>query len=91
VVYLLTAEPLADPTGRPVLVGLTVGRAVGNAVARHRASRRLRAILAQLLPSLPSGSRVVVRALPGADTTPHLAEDVRVAVDAVLARVGVRT
>ncbi|CAB4901907.1 MAG: ribonuclease P protein component [Actinobacteria bacterium] len=47
-------------------VGLTVGAAVGNSVVRHRVSRQLRALIAPLLSSMPLGSQVVVRALPGA-------------------------
>lgn len=33
---------------------------------RNRVKRRLRAILAEVLPTLPAGTRVVVRALPPA-------------------------
>jgi ribonuclease P protein component len=47
-------------------VGLIVGRTVGGSVVRHQVSRRLRAQLAGLLDQLPAGSRLVVRALPGA-------------------------
>ena len=37
--------------GNGVRVGFTVSRKVGNAVARNRARRRLRAVVAQVLPS----------------------------------------
>lgn len=50
------------------MAGLAVSKAVGNAVVRNRVARRLRAILADAIPTLPSGSRVVVRALPAAAT-----------------------
>ena len=50
-------------------VGLIVGRTVGGSVVRHQVSRRLRAQLAGLLDQLPAGSRLVVRALPGAAST----------------------
>lgn len=46
------------------VAGFAVSRAVGGAVTRNLVTRRLRAILAELLPTLPTGSRVVVRALP---------------------------
>ena len=84
VVYLL-AEPGPRADER-VLVGLTVGRSVGNAVTRHRASRRLRALMADALPDLPSGARVVVRALPGAAQSSELGRDLRAALQTVLAR-----
>lgn len=50
----------------PAVVGLVVSRSVGNSVIRHRVSRRLRAVLAARLDSLPAGSGTVVRALPPA-------------------------
>jgi ribonuclease P protein component len=53
-----------DAPDRPARVGLIVGKSVGISVVRHRVSRRLRAQLADRLDRLPSGSRVVVRALP---------------------------
>lgn len=57
----------ARPPGRgdlPPRVGLAVSRAVGNAVRRNRAKRRLRARLAVLVPGLPAGTDLVVRAQP---------------------------
>ena len=50
----------------PGRIGFTVGKAVGNSVIRHRVTRRLREAVRPLLPDLPAGSRVVVRALPDA-------------------------
>jgi ribonuclease P protein component len=47
-------------------VGFVVGKSVGNSVVRHRVTRRLRAIIAVRLNSLPAGSATVVRALPSA-------------------------
>lgn len=49
-----------------VHIGFVVPRAVGNAVTRNRTKRRLRHVVAQLLPSIPSGTDLVVRALPAA-------------------------
>ncbi len=48
------------------MAGFAVSRAVGGAVVRNRVKRRLRAVVAQLLPTLPAGARVVIRALPAA-------------------------
>lgn len=73
-----TAGPL------PVQVGLVVSRAVGNSVVRHRVSRRLRAVIAPRLVSLPQGARLVVRALPAGSTasSAELARDLDAALDA---------
>lgn len=65
VLYLGQAEARAPDTTK---IGLIVGRTVGGSVVRHQVSRRLRAQLAGLLDRLPVGSRLVVRALPGAAT-----------------------
>ncbi len=48
--------------------GLVVSKAVGGAVVRHRVARRLRHLLIPRLDALPSGARVVVRALPPSGT-----------------------
>jgi ribonuclease P protein component len=53
------------------MAGFAVSRTVGGAVTRNLITRRLRAILAELLPTLPSGTRVVVRALPAAAAAPY--------------------
>jgi len=55
---------------RPTLVGFVVGKTVGSAVVRNRTKRRLRALIRPLLPSLPAGTRVVVRANPAAAAAP---------------------
>ena len=47
-------------------VGLVVSKAVGNAVTRTRVKRRLRAQMALILPELPAGTDVVIRANPPA-------------------------
>lgn len=44
--------------------GLVVSKAVGNAVTRHRVSRMLRHIFAELAPTVPAQATVVIRALP---------------------------
>ncbi|WP_164913000.1 ribonuclease P protein component [Mycobacteroides franklinii] len=49
-------------------VGLIVGKSVGGAVVRHRVSRRLRHVAAELLPKLEPVDRMVIRALPSSST-----------------------
>lgn len=51
-------------SARPPRVGLVVSKAVGNAVTRNQVKRRLRHQVAPLLPTLPAGTTVVLRALP---------------------------
>ena len=63
VVHYLPAEPGASSVAR---VGFVVGRAVGNSVIRHRTVRRLRHLVRDRLERLPTGSIVVIRALPPA-------------------------
>jgi ribonuclease P protein component len=70
----------------PVRCGFTVSKAVGNAVVRHRVTRRLRSLVASRLERLPAGSRLVVRALPGAARAPsdELARDLDAALTTML-------
>ncbi len=58
-------------------------------MVRNRVKRRLRAIMADVVGTLPAGSRVVVRALPASATATYgaLGADVRGAVGQVLAKV----
>ena len=49
-----------------VRVGMVVSKAVGNAVTRNRVKRRLRHLATDQLSRTPSGTDVVVRALPPA-------------------------
>jgi ribonuclease P protein component len=48
----------------PARIGFVVGRSVGNAVVRHRVQRRLRHLCRERLSLLPTGSELVIRALP---------------------------
>ena len=48
------------------MAGFAVSKAVGGAVVRNRVKRRLRALVADRIDTLPEGARVVVRALPPA-------------------------
>ena len=82
VVHLL---PGPGPTAEPARVGFVVNKAVGNAVLRNRVHRRLRAVMAAQLPSLPSGSLTVVRALPATATSSY--DELVADVDGALKRV----
>jgi ribonuclease P protein component len=53
----------------PCRFGFIVAKNVGNAVTRNRVRRRLKAATAEFLPSVPTGTDVVIRALPSAATT----------------------
>ncbi|CAB4939279.1 MAG: ribonuclease P protein component [Actinobacteria bacterium] len=59
------SPPPSEPFGL-TRVGLSVGKGVGGSVVRHRVARRLREEMRERLSLLPSGSTIVVRALPGA-------------------------
>lgn len=86
---LLVVSVLTSPDqAGPPRAGLVVGKAVGGSVVRSRTSRRLRHLLADRLDRLPTGSRVVVRALPGAGVAPSsaLGEDLDRALEKVLPR-----
>jgi ribonuclease P protein component len=52
-----------------VLVGVVVSKAIGNAVVRNRVKRRLRHLAADRIPTTPTGTDVVVRALPRSATS----------------------
>jgi len=58
------------PTGErlPPRAGFVVSSKVGNSVVRHRVTRRLRPLVREQLDSLPTGTALVVRALPAAAT-----------------------
>jgi ribonuclease P protein component len=64
VVHLLEPTPPRASTVA-TRAGFVVGRGVGNAVLRNRTRRRLRHLVRGRLASLPAGSTLVVRALPG--------------------------
>jgi len=85
VVYLL-AEPAGSAGASQV--GLVVGKTVGASVVRHRVSRRLRAQLQQRLDRIPSGAKLVVRALPETSTAPStaLGRDLSRALDKLTAK-----
>jgi ribonuclease P protein component len=59
-------------------VGFVVSKRIGNAVVRNRVTRRLREIVRPHFATLPAGSAIVLRALPGIEDQPFAAlqEDV---------------
>lgn len=79
------------PAGALPRVGLIVGKSVGGSVVRHRVARRLRGQLFSRLGSLPSGTGVVVRALPEAAhaTSAGLGADLDAALGTALDRMPV--
>ena len=84
-VHLLAADEAgADGvTPAPARAGLVVSKAVGGSVVRSRVSRRLRHQLRAIVPALPAGSRLVVRAAPAAAIadSASLAADLHRALD----------
>lgn len=48
--------------------GLVINKSVGNSVDRHNVARKIRHIIADNLFSLPTGSLLVLRALPAANS-----------------------
>jgi ribonuclease P protein component len=74
--------------GQPPRVGFVVSKAVGGAVVRNRTKRRLRALMAARVRSLPVGVDVVVRANPVAAQANSLSLGAE--LDSLLARVTAR-
>ncbi|GAB4062283.1 ribonuclease P protein component [Angustibacter speluncae] len=74
------------------LVGFVVSKAVGGSVVRNRVQRRLRHLMRPLLPELPAGALVVVRALPPAatSTSAELDADLRPALERCLRHAAAR-
>jgi ribonuclease P protein component len=64
----LASDPERAALSASPAAGLVVSKAVGGSVVRHRVARRLRHLLAERLPALPAGTRLVVRAAPSAAT-----------------------
>lgn len=86
VVHLLVEPAVGDPRALP-RAGFVVSKAVGGAVVRNRVARRLRHLLRELLPGLPDGALVVVRALPAAaGEATDLGSDVRSALETATRR-----
>ncbi|NIJ05608.1 ribonuclease P protein component [Frigoribacterium faeni] len=69
-----------------VRFGFIVAKTVGNAVARNTVRRRLKHVCHDLLPGVPPGTDVVIRALPGSLDVPWstLLRDISGVVDKVV-------
>lgn len=67
----------------PPRFGVTVSKAVGGSVVRHRVARQIRHAIAAKIPSIPAGSRWVIRALPAA-AAGNVAADVDAGLDLAL-------
>ena len=65
VVVHLVVPNVDKATTHPTKVGFVVAKSVGPAVTRNRVKRRLRHLVRERLDALPTGSMLVVRALPG--------------------------
>ncbi|WP_434742226.1 ribonuclease P protein component [Micromonospora sp. SH-82] len=59
-------ESGTEELSAPTRAGFVVSKAVGPAVVRNRVRRRLRHLVRDRLGELPTGSNLVVRALPSA-------------------------
>lgn len=62
VLHVLVRNGVAPPR-----FGFIVTKSVGGAVTRNLIRRRLRAVCREVLPNVPPGTDVVVRALPGCE------------------------
>ncbi|MEU3621492.1 ribonuclease P protein component [Amycolatopsis coloradensis] len=84
VVHALTTDP--PDAAEAARAGFVVSKAVGNSVVRHRVTRRLRHLISARIGTLPSGSSLVIRALPPAAdaSSAELGSD----LDASLRRLG---
>ncbi len=91
VVHLWTSAGPVLPGTAPAgpRVGFVVSRAVGSAVIRNQVKRRLRHLCRDRLPVLPSGSMLVIRALPPAAGASY--EELAEELDRCLAKLGATT
>jgi ribonuclease P protein component len=73
-------------TDGPPRLAFAINRQVGGAVVRNRIRRRLRAVFADLAPSLPAGA-YLLRPSPSVATTDHraLEQHVRTAIEQAVA------
>ena len=85
VVHRIDHQPDHPRAPGPARVGFVVSKAVGNSVVRHHVTRRLRALMAARLSTLPDGTDVVLRAKPAAASADF--DALAASVDQALTRV----
>jgi ribonuclease P protein component len=78
---------LRSPSADPPRFGVIVSKQVGSAVVRNRVRRRVQAVCATAVSSIPvpAGDTIVIRALPGAGEVDW--DTLRAEIDAGLRRV----
>jgi ribonuclease P protein component len=91
VVHLAAPEQVGavdGDEGDPGRAGFVIPRTVGGAVQRNKVRRRLRHLVRDRLADLPRGTRLVIRALPGAADRSYaqLGADLDAALTAALRR-----
>lgn len=59
---------LSTGENRAARFGFIISKQVGTAVVRNTVRRRLKAVCAEALPTVPEGTDVVIRALPASAT-----------------------
>jgi len=65
--------------------GLIISKAVGGSVKRHRVARKVRHAITPLIPSLPTGSLLVIRAL-GQDGDTNLETEISELIAKLISR-----
>jgi ribonuclease P protein component len=65
--------------------GLIISKAVGGSVKRHRVARKVRHAITPLIPSLPTGSLLVIRAL-GQDGDTNLETEIAELIAKLISR-----
>ena len=65
--------------------GLIISKAVGGSVKRHRVARKVRHAITPLIPSLPTGSLLVIRAL-GQDGDNNLETEISELITKLISR-----
>jgi ribonuclease P protein component len=68
-----------------VKCGLIISKAVGGSVKRHRVARKVRHAITPLIPSLPTGSLLVIRAL-GQDGDTNLESEISELITKLISR-----
>ncbi len=82
VVHVLAPPPAISEFATTSRVGLIVSKSVGGSVVRHGVARKLRHVMREILPSLPAGTLLVLRALQNSAsaTSTELDRDIRSAL-----------